>query len=275
MIKKIIQVADIHIPNDEKLRPYTEMLKKAMALILKEVKKVDKDECRIVLVGDIFHKKIRTTNEAKSIFHTMLNYLNQMCRTYVIAGNHDMLENNNDRLDSISPTFDIKSAYPNITYLDKELNYKSGYCIDDNVIFALYSMFDNFAAPNIIGVKDAIENGKVIGLYHGDMPGTVTDLGYMSDKGVDASLFEGCDCVMAGHIHKHQEIKKNGIPAVYAGSLFQQDFGENTTGHGFVVWDLETMKYKFHEVPNDYKMYKFEINSYDDVKNDSEKLLNY
>ena len=80
---------------------------------------------------------------------------------------------------------------------------------------------------------------------------------------------------MAGHIHKHQEIKKNGIPAVYAGSLFQQDFGENTTGHGFVVWDLETMKYKFHEVPNDYKMYKFEINSYDDVKNDSEKLLNY
>lgn len=273
MIKKIIHLADIHIPNDEKSRPYTEMLKKAMAMILKEVKKVGKDECRIVVVGDIYHQKIKATNEARTMFHTMLNYLNQMCRTYIIAGNHDMLENNKERTDSLTPTFEIKGAYPNITYLDKELGYKSGYVEDDNVIFALYSMHNNFASPNIQGLKN--DENRVIGLYHGDVVGSVTDVGYMSDKGFDGNSFDGCDCVMAGHIHKFQELKKDGVPIVYASSLFQQDFGENTTGHGFVVWDVEKMKYKFHEVDNDYRMFKFSANSYEDVDNDNEKLLNY
>jgi len=46
---------------------------------------------------------------------------------------------------------------------------------------------------------------------------------------------------------------------VYAGSIFQQNTGENTTGHGFLVWDLENMSYKLHEVTNKYKIYKFKI----------------
>ena len=74
--------------------------------------------------------------------------------------------------------------------------------------------------------------------------------------------------------HKFQEIKKNGVPIVYAGSLFQQDSGENTTGHGFVIWDIEKNKYTFHEVTNNYKIYKFKISSYDDIKEDNEKLIN-
>ena len=34
------------------------------------------------------------------------------------------------------------------------------------------------------------------------------------------------------------------------------------------------MKYKLHEVKNDYKTYKFKITSYEDVENDVEKLIN-
>ena len=79
---------------------------------------------------------------------------------------------------------------------------------------------------------------------------------------------------MAGHIHKFQTIKKHGIPLVYAGSLFQCNQGENVSGHGFVVWDIDTMTYELHEVPNDYNTYKFSINSYDDVTLDEERLLN-
>lgn len=96
----------------------------------------------------------------------------------------------------------------------------------------------------------------------------------MSENGIDTNVFKECDCVMAGHIHKFQEIKKNGVPIVYAGSMFQQNTGENTTGHGFLIWDLEKNKYKLHEVSNKYKMYKFKITSYEDVSNDTEKLLN-
>lgn len=274
MISTIFHIADLHIPNSEDNRPYMEMLKQALAELLKETKKLNKDEFRIVIVGDIFHNKIKTTNEAKKIFHETLNYLNAIGKTIIIAGNHDMLENNHDRIDSISPTFDIKDVYPNITYADKVLNYKSGYIKDDNIIWALYSMFDKFAKPNIDGLKEQYPDCKIIGLYHGDIVGAVTDVGRMSESGIDTNVFKECDCVMAGHIHRQQEIKKNGVPIVYAGSLFQQDGGENTTGHGFLIWDLDKMKYKHHEVTNKYKTYRFKITSYDDVAEDTEKLLN-
>lgn len=274
MISTIFHIADLHIPNSEDNRPYMEMLKQALAELLKETKKLNKDEFRIVIVGDIFHNKIKTTNEAKKIFHETLNYLNAIGKTIIIAGNHDMLENNHDRIDSISPTFDIKDVYPNITYADKVLNYKSGYIKDDNIIWALYSMFDKFAKPDIDGLKEQYPDCKIIGLYHGDIVGAVTDVGRMSESGIDTNVFKECDCVMAGHIHRQQEIKKNGVPIVYAGSLFQQNGGENTTGHGFLIWDLDKMKYKHHEVTNKYKTYRFKITSYDDVAEDTEKLLN-
>lgn len=274
MIKKVFHIADLHIPNTEDNRPYMDMIKQALAELLKETKKCKKDEFRIVIAGDIFHNKIKTTNEAKTIFHETLNFLNAMGKTIIIAGNHDMLENNHDRIDSISPTFDIKGVYPNITYADKVLKYKSGYIKDDNVIWALYSMYDKFAKPNIDGLREQNPDCKIIGLYHGDIVGAVTDAGRMSENGIDTNVFKECDCVMAGHIHKFQEIKKNGVPIVYAGSLFQQNGGENTTGHGFLIWDLETNKYEHHEVTNNYKTYRFKITSYDDVKEDIEKLLN-
>lgn len=274
MIKKIFHIADLHIPNTEDNRPYMEMIKQALAELLKETKKLENDEFRIVIVGDVFHNKIKTTNEAKKIFHETLNYLNAIGKTIIIAGNHDMLENNHDRIDSISPTFDIKDVYPNITYADKALDYKSGYIKDENVIWALYSMFDKFAKPNIDGLREQYPDCKIIGLYHGDIVGAVTDVGRMSENGIDTDVFKECDCVLAGHIHRQQEIKKNGVPIVYSGSLFQQNSGENTTGHGFLIWDLETMKYKHHEVTNNYKTYKFKITSYEDVSEDTEKLLN-
>ena len=275
MIKRIIQIADVHIPNSTTTdKPFLDMLKQLAGEIMLETKGFKKEEVRIVIVGDVFEKKIKADNESKDLFHEFLNYINAIAKTIIVAGNHDMLENNQDRMDSISPTFSIKGVYPNIVYADKVLNYKSGYIKDDNVIWVLYSMFDKFAKPNLDKLKDENPDCKLIGLYHGDIAGAVTDIGRMSEKGINTDDFKECDCVMAGHIHKYQTIKKNGVPIVYAGSVFQKDSGENTTGHGFVIWDIETMKYSLHEVKNLYKTYKFEISSYEDVENDEEKLLN-
>lgn len=275
MIKKIFQLADIHIPNQTDKRPYDQMLKQAIAEIYKEIKKYNKDEIRIVIVGDIYHQKVKASKEAEIMCHEMFNYLNAMCKTIVVAGNHDMLENNQDRKDALTPTFTIKGGYPNITYADKELNYQSGYIIDDGVVWCLYSMFDMFKKPNFDGLREKYPNHKFIGLYHGEVVGAVTDMGRMSESGIDVNDFKGLDCVMAGHIHKNQTLKKNGVPIVYSGSLFQQDVGENTLGHGYELWDVETMKHKHVEISNKYKMYKIEVTSYDDVTNDTERLLNY
>ena len=273
MVKKIIQIADLHIPNSNEKRPYDQMLESFLKqLYVNEIKDQNPEEIRIVVCGDTFKNKIKTTNEAKAMFHTLLNYLNEMCRTYIFAGNHDMLENNHDRMDSINPTFEIEGVYENIVYLDKYLDFKSGYVEDENIVFALYSMHDNFAPTNV--EHDMYPDHKIVGLYHGDVKGAVTDVGRMTPDGIDTSLFSECDCVMAGHIHKFQELKKDGVPIVYAGSVFQQDESENTTGHGYVVWNMEDMSYKHVEVDNDYRIFKFKIDDYDSFTNDVEDLIN-
>lgn len=273
MVKKIFHISDIHIPNSEDNRPYSEMIDVFLKDIVTQVISCgcSKDEIRIVVVGDIFQQKIKASNEAKMTFHKMLNVLNSLAKTIIVAGNHDMLENNTDRMDSITPTFEIEGAYPNISYIDKELGYKSGCVVDDNVIWTLYSMFDKFKKPVLPKKK---KGNIVVGLYHGDVAGAVTDTGRMTEDGIDTDDFEQCDCVMAGHIHKYQELKKNGVPVVYPSSLFQQNTGENISMHGYVIWNIETMEHTFHEVPNDYRIYKFEITSYEDIDNDVERLTN-
>lgn len=276
MIKKIFAIADIHIPNSEEKRPYSEMLKQAIAEIYKKTKDMDPDDFRIVVVGDIFQNKIRISNEASDTFHMMLNYLNAIGKTYIIAGNHDMLENNLDRLDSISPTFGIKDVYPNVVYLDRENDYKSGCIIDDNVTFAIYSIFDGFKRPtDLDDVISSNPSNKVIGLYHGDIRGSVTDMGRVSENGLPLSEFKGCDCVIAGHIHKYQEINKNGIPVIYCGSLLQQNSGENINGHGYIELNVDDLTYEQHDVTNKYKIYHFKVSSYEDIMNDNEILVNH
>ena len=274
MVKHIIHLADLHIPNDEKARPYMTMLKKCLAEILKTVKPYKQDEIRIVVVGDIFHNKIKASNEAKKMFHETLNYLNAIGKTIIVAGNHDMLENNQERIDSISPTFDIKDVYPNVTYIDRKLDFKSGFIKDENIIWALYSMYDRFARPNIDGLKEKCPDCKIVGLIHGDINGAKTDAGYTSENALVKDMFNGCDCVMAGHIHKFQTLYLGETPIVYSSSVFQQNTGENVSGHGFVLWDMEALSYKLIEVKNDYAIYHFKIKDYEDVKNDKEILTN-
>jgi DNA repair exonuclease SbcCD ATPase subunit len=46
---------------------------------------------------------------------------------------------------------------------------------------------------------------------------------------------------------------------VYAGSLVQQNFGETLDGHGFLVWDLDTMTYEAVDIQNDYGYYTLDV----------------
>jgi DNA repair exonuclease SbcCD nuclease subunit len=84
---------------------------------------------------------------------------------------------------------------------------------------------------------------------------------------------------MAGHIHKRQEIKKNGVRVVYSSSIKQKDFGESISAHGFVLWDLEDhdeITYKYVNVTNpDGGYFRFDIKDIEDFANDDEELINY
>lgn len=281
MITKIIACSDIHIPNLKGL----EELKEILQNFIEECKKIvenegDKSKVRIVVAGDIFDKKLDVTNESILATNWFLSELGKVAKTIVIIGNHDMLMNNTDRVDSLTPIFEI-GKLSNVIYLDKELGFKSGCYKDDNVVWCLYSSYDAFNTPDIESFKVKTRSKTLlnyVGLIHTDINGAITTTNFVTENGIDPKVFENCDFVIAGHIHKRQEIKKNGVKIVYCSSIKQKDFGESITGHGYVLWDIsdpEEPTYECVDIPNENSgFYQFEINSIDDIKEDNEELIN-
>ena len=184
-----------------------------------------------------------------------------------------MLEGNKARTDTITGIFGA-AKFEHCSYLDEQLSYNSGCIIDDNVVWALYSIFDDFATPNLDSVRTSPDT-RVIGLFHGTVIGATLNNGSVMDSGLTGDKFEGCDCVMAGHIHKRQVLKRGDVDIVYPGSLIQQTFGETISQHGFAVWNLEDMTYRFEDIDSDYALYDMEIENFDDLDNDKEKLINF
>lgn len=284
MVTKIIACSDIHIPS---LKGIDE-LKETLTVFIEKCKKIVKDEdgpenVRIVVAGDIFHNKLAITNESILCAHWFFSELDKICKTFIVIGNHDFLMNNTGRVDSLSPLFEIGS-YKQVYFLDKELGLQSGIYKDDNIAWCLYSSFTGFNTPDINVHKEA-EKGTdnpaeiYVGVIHGDVNGAITTTNRVTENGLDPGIFDGCDFVIAGHIHKRQEIKKNGVRIVYCSSIRQRDMGESINGHGFVVWDtedVEDIEYKYVDIPNpNGGFYKFVVNDISDIQNDKEELLNY
>ena len=284
MVTKIIACSDIHIPS---LKGIDE-LKETLTVFIEKCKKIVKDEdgpenVRIVVAGDIFHNKLAITNESILCAHWFFSELDKICKTFIVIGNHDFLMNNTGRVDSLRPLFEIGS-YKQVYFLDKELGLQSGIYKDDNIAWCLYSSFTGFNTPDISVHKEA-EKGTdnpaeiYVGVIHGDVNGAITTTNRVTENGLDPGIFDGCDFVIAGHIHKRQEIKKNGVRIVYCSSIRQRDMGESINGHGFVLWDIEDpedIEYKYVDIPNpDGGFYKFVVNDISDIQNDKEELLNY
>jgi len=283
MITKIISCADIHFPQLKGIDELKEILTTFFEQCKKIVKKEGADNVRIVILGDIVNNKTNITSELILAVNWFFTELDKICKTIVIAGNHDFLMNNIGRVDSLTPLFEI-GDYKQVIFLDKELEYNSGIFVDDNIAWCLYSSFSGFNTPDILIHKEAhqgLDNAPEIyvGLIHGDVNGAITTTNRVTENGIDPGVFEGCDFVMAGHIHKRQVIKRDGVNIVYCSSINQKDMGESVNGHGFVVWDVDdpdNITYKFVDVPNpDGGYYKFEINDINDIKEDKEELLNY
>lgn len=69
------------------------------------------------------------------------------------------------------------------------------------------------------------------------------------------------------------KIKKT-IPVAYPSSLIQQNFGENVSKHGFLLWDVESKTYTEHDVENKHLFYQFKIKSLEDLETGEEKITN-
>lgn len=275
MIKKVIHCSDLHIRNIARHEEYKIQLQK----LIDECKNISSEyefgEVVVLIAGDIFHQKIQSSNEQTDLFAWFIKELNKICFVRIICGNHDFLENNKDRMDTITPIIKLLEL-PNVKYLDMELGYKSGIYHDDNVAWCLYSIFDEYKKPDIEIEKINHPDKKFIGLFHGALSGSITDTSYQFTGGHSLDIFSGSDVIMCGDIHKRQElVGPNGIKVVYPGSYCQQDVGESVSRHGFLLWDVDTLEYEEFDIPSEYGFYKFSINSIEDIENATESFVNF
>lgn len=273
-IKKIIACADVHIRNYIRQDEYADLLTNFINQCHEICNGLKKEEVRIVICGDMLHQKNNISPDLITIVSTFIRELENIGIVLVIAGNHDLVENNLSKKDAISSIFDT-AQFQNAHLLDAILGYKSGYVIDNNITWSLYSIYDNYAKPDIPSAKKDAENNKIIGLYHGMLIGAQLNNGTIVDNGLEGDVFDGCDIVLAGDIHKRQKIMRHGIEIIYSGSLIQQNYGETVTQHGFTVIDVPTLESKFVDLVSSYGMYKIEIKDIDDIKNNKEIIINY
>ena len=269
MIKKIVHVADIHIRTYRLHDEYREVFTTFIAQVKDLVKDYAKDEVRIVIAGDLVHQKIIISNEQLILGTWLIKQLEMIAPVIMIAGNHDLLENNKDRVDSITPMVQFLPD-ANVNYFKESKCY-----LDDNTVWCVYSIFEENSRPDIESAKQQFGEDKVyIGLYHAPLLNAKTDVGYEIDHGASLDIFEGCDMVLLGDIHKRQLFNHKGIKIAYPSSLIQQNFGENVSNHGFLFWDVATKDFTEHNVDNQYSFYKIKIKSLDDLDNNTEVIVN-
>ena len=79
---------------------------------------------------------------------------------------------------------------------------------------------------------------------------------------------------LLGDIHRRQNFNHKGIQIAYPSSLIQQNFGENVSKHGYLLWDVETKTFTEHDVDNKYSFYNFKIKSLEDLENNKEIITN-
>jgi DNA repair exonuclease SbcCD nuclease subunit len=269
MVKKIIHLADIHIRTFRQHDEYKEVFRTLINQLTDLLVDYKKEEIRILIAGDLVHQKIVISNEQLMLGSWFLRKLEEIAPVILIAGNHDLLENNKDRIDSITPMVQMLPD-ANINFFKESRCY-----LDDNIVWCVYSIFEGNSRPDIEAAR--IEFGpdkKYVGLFHAPVLNAKTDIGYDIDHGAGLDIFEGCDMVMLGDIHKRQVFFHKGIPIAYPSSLIQQNFGENVSKHGFLEWDVDTCKFDEHDVDNKYPYFQFKIKSLEDLEAGTEKITN-
>lgn len=264
MVKRIVHLADIHIRTFQLHDLYKKQFQELIDQLKIELLELTKEEVRICIVGDIAHQKINISNEQIILTSWFLNELSKLGKVIIIPGNHDFLENNIQRLDSITPVVELLNN-PDIVY------YKdSGVFEDDNIKWVVYSLYQHNKRPEF-----EKNDGFYVGLFHGPIQGLSTDIGYKFEDGYERENFVGLDLLLCGDIHKRQTfLLPNDAKGVMIGSLIQQNFGETVKHHGYGSYDMLKKDYTFHDLRNDQPFYHFSISDIKDIEDENEELLN-
>jgi len=277
IIKKIIHIADIHIRLSTLHDEYNEVFER-LYNELRIIKDTQPDTL-ICLCGDLLHSKDEL--KPNTIIHTwnFIKNLSDIFPLIIITGNHDTIELNNNKIDSITAI--LKDRPINNTYY----LINSGVYIYNNVVFGVSSIIDKFTLSRNI-VSSVLESNKwidndhkyinfvkYIGLYHGSVDGCIINEYGTKLRGTKKLSDFACpisgltyDYILLGDIHKFQYLDKNKT-AAYSSSLISQNFTEVDDLHGFLEWNILDGTSIYHKIHNNYAYHKINISQLYNVQN--------
>ena len=247
-MKKIFHISDIHIRNgdkkicryDEYISVFDNLFKSIKSNIVKYNLKCD--DYVIVVTGDIFHNKNVIGNYGLELYNKFIKGLTDIGKTIMFHGNHDRNQNEKDQPSLISSTIEIDNLMIlkhtlSFTINDIGFSYVS---IDDTLDnLNTYGRLSNLPKfPEICGNVT-----KKIALFHGTFANVKLYNGCSVLSSTNPYPFEWIsdfDYAMLGDIHLRQKGMYGNTLWGYAGSLVQQNYGEDLINHGYMIWDIQT-----------------------------------
>jgi DNA repair exonuclease SbcCD ATPase subunit len=224
---RFVHISDIHIRNLK----FHDDYRRVFANLYKELDELKPDV--VVNCGDVAHTKTQISPEYVGLTSEFVANIARRCeRHHIILGNHDMNVMNPERQDALTPIVE-NLGFPNV-----HLHKKSGRVpIAPGFNFWVFGMADHKNYPTKEQWREYSQDVN-IGLFHGSVSTCMTDTNWrMTHVEHDLSIFDGLDYVFLGDIHKQQFFKDRRI--AYAGSLIQQNFGEELD-KGFLLWDIRS-----------------------------------
>lgn len=276
VITKIIHIADIHIRLSSLHNEYNEVFER-LYIEIKKIKEINENGL-ICLCGDLLQSKDELKPDTIITTWNFIKNLSDIYPLIIITGNHDTIELNNNKSDSITSI--LKDRPINNTYY--LLN--TGVYIYNNVIFGVSSIIDKYILSKekfnnvlensnykLLYQKDVI---KHIGLYHGALDNVLYNESDVRMRGKQLNEFnnlskDNYDYILLGDIHKFQYLDEKKTIA-YSSSLISQNFTESDDYHGFIEWSILTGQSEYHKIKNYNAYYKLNINK---LYNDNDKII--
>jgi DNA repair exonuclease SbcCD ATPase subunit len=253
---KIAHISDIHI----RTLKYHDEYKRVFDDLVQKLSDIKPD--LIINTGDTCHTKTNISPEFVQLTSELTYKLANISPYHIILGNHDLNLANQKRLDALTPIIDnIKSDRVFLHTKSDWFHYGDKHCYN----FWVFSLIDKENWP----LKDKYPSNEInIGLFHGPICDARTDSDFkIAQSEYDISMFDGLDYTMLGDIHKRQDFNDGRV--AYAGSLIQQNFGEELV-KGFLLWDIESkdkFTKQFIEVNGSKKFYTLSLNENLELEN--------
>ena len=270
-IKYIYHLSDIHIHLYKRHQEYKEQFEKCYQWLEKECVQSKKIQYHlIVITGDLLHSKSDLSPECIQCCYQFLKRLSEIMPVIIIPGNHDLNMNNKSRLDSITPILaDLCQTHQIYYLLDTGIYKFKNICFVHTSIFD-YRIITKDEIQELLSKKNitSVNQLTYVGLFHGKINGCLLnnglqcrgDIDTFRKKTITANDFKHLDMVLLGDIHhrqyidpktcKYSELKTT---MAYAGSLIQQNMGEELWNHGFIKWNVsKPLDSQFITIKNNY-----------------------